>query len=131
MTIRPLLFVSALLILGGCASTQTQNASKGDKLTVGVVQKEIHKGMSGSQVIEALGSPNLVSTDEKGREVWVYDKTSTERVETNRSAFAWILILGASKDSSQQATTQKTLTVIVKFDEDKKVRDLAYHSSQF
>ena len=47
-------------------------------MTVGVVQKEIRKGMSAADVAEVLGSPNIVTTDSEGREVWIYDKISTD-----------------------------------------------------
>jgi hypothetical protein len=32
-------------------------------MTLGVVQKEIHKGLSQADVAEALGSPNIVTRD--------------------------------------------------------------------
>jgi len=40
---------------------------------------------------------------------------------------------GANADRSAGAasTSQRTLTVIIKFDNDKKVRDFAYHTSKF
>jgi hypothetical protein len=95
--------------------------------------------MSGAEVIEALGSPNIVSTDENGWEVWVYDKISTE-VAYSRSSGGIIGLLvggsggglgGASTDSGASSKSQRTLTVIIKFDGDKKVRDFAYHTSRF
>ncbi len=78
--------------------------------------------MPSSGVAEVLGSPNIVSTDEHGREVWIYDKTATEVVVSGSS---WLVTAGASSKS------QRTLTVIVKFDQYGAVRDIAYHSSQF
>ena len=42
-----------------------------------------------------------------------------------------ILILGASQSAAATSKSQRTLTVIVKFDENSKVRDFAYHSSRF
>jgi hypothetical protein len=50
----------------------------GEKVTVGTVQKEIHVGMSGAAVATVLGLPNIVSTDEQRREVWIYDKVATD-----------------------------------------------------
>src|SRR5436853_7774686 len=74
---------------------------KEDRLTVGRVQGEIKVGMPASQVAEILGSPNIVTTDEKRREVWMYDKVSTDRVDTSSSSHATIIILGSnSRDSS-------------------------------
>ena len=86
-------------LLAGCASmhaADVQKAREGDKLTVGTVQREIRVGMSGAQVVEALGSPNVVTTDEKGREVWVYDRISTENVYSASSALILGILTGGS-----------------------------------
>lgn len=103
---------------------------KGDRLTVGKVQREIRIGMSGADVLQVLGSPNLVSTDEERREVWVYDKIATDRVVSKSVAGIWILV-GASRSAGASSTSQRTLTVIIKFNKQSKVRDFAYHTSRF
>ena len=68
----------AVLVLSGCMMTPQHRRAvrddSGDRMTVGKVQKEIRVGMSGAEVAEVLGSPNIVSTDEERREVWIYDK---------------------------------------------------------
>lgn len=116
-------------------------------MTVGTVQKEIRKGMSAANVAEALGSPNIVTTDGEGREVWIYDKISTDVTYSKDSGGlgAALLIGGASggafggglgsgdyrRSAGAQSKTQRTLTVVIKFDAEKKVRDFSYHSSRF
>jgi hypothetical protein len=117
--------------------------TEGEAVTVGTVQREIRRGMAGGDVAAALGSPNIVSTDENGNEVWIWDKISTERVVSDSSSGIWLFGLfvggsgggagsvGASGSAGASSTTQRTLTVIVKFDENKKVRDVAYHTSRF
>lgn len=141
------IFTLALLLtmLTGCM-TASQHRSEvqddsGDKLTVGVVQKEIKVGMSGAGVLEVLGSPNIVSTDEQRREVWVYDKIATDVVYSNSGAgllilgFASNVLLGGvgsyNRNAGAASTSQRTLTIIIKFNDDSKVRDFAYHSSRF
>jgi outer membrane protein assembly factor BamE (lipoprotein component of BamABCDE complex) len=119
-----------LLGLCSCASTPPPQP-QGERLTVGTVQREIRIGMTGSQVAEVLGSPNIVTTDEKRREVWIYDKLSTEASYASNNGFVFALILGASTNKSSSSTSQQTLTVIIKFDENKKVYDFAYHASRF
>lgn len=136
----------SFLVLG-CASASDHRASVqdpvGDELTVGTVQKEIRVGMSGGEVAGILGSPNIVSTDENRREVWIYDKVSTDFAYSNSSGGVSALILGwggsggglggAGYNSGAGASsrTQKTLTIIIKFDEAGLVRDFAYHTSKF
>ena len=114
----------------GCTSQRAE--IKEDRLTVGRVQGEIKVGMPASQVAEFLGSPNIVTTDDKRREVWIYDKVSTDRVDVANSSFAGIiLIMGTRSSESSSSTRQRTLTIIIKYDEEKKVRDFAYNSTQF
>ncbi len=140
-----------VLTLAGCMSAQEHKAAvqseQGDRLTVGTVQREIRVGMSGGDVAAALGSPNIVSTDGEGREVWIYDKISTDKVYSTSSGGVSTLILGGALVGSGLAgggvgpsygsaagatsTSQRTLTIIIKFDHDKLVRDFAYHSSTF
>jgi len=151
---RLYLAVVALLLvsLGGCISAQqhaadVQGGLQGDRLTVGTVQREIRQGMSGAEVAQVLGSPNIVSTDEQGREVWIYDKISTDTVYSSSNGGISALILGggpvgasalgggvggnAGYSSGAASRSQRTLTIVIKYDDDKKVRDFAYHSSRF
>ena len=97
---KPVLMMTLFgALLTGCASmhaADVQKAREADKLTVGTVQREIRVGMSGAQVAEVLGSPNIVTTDEKGREVWVYDRISTESVYSSSSALILGILTGGS-----------------------------------
>lgn len=140
------LFLIAAL-LGGCQSAAFHRAAvqddSADRMTVGKVQKEIRVGMSGADVAQALGSPNIVSTDEERREVWIYDKVATDRAYSSSSGGVNALILGfgggaagaagfgGSGSAGASSTSQRTLTVIIKFDQGGKVRDFAYHTSRF
>ena len=135
----------AVLQFSGCAMTQNYyNPQADEKMTLGKAQREIKIGMSTAEVIQVMGSPNIVSTDEKRREVWVYDKISTQVAYSKSSASIGGLVIGGlviggagaaigsvSGSGGSQSSTQKTLTIIVKFDESSKVRDLSYHSSSF
>jgi outer membrane protein assembly factor BamE (lipoprotein component of BamABCDE complex) len=112
------------------------------KMTVGVVQKEINEGMAQAEVAKVLGSPNLVTRDKAGAETWIYDKVSTEYAYSNSSGGVQSLILGwgssasrglgasASASSGASSTTQRTLTVVIKFVEGA-VDEFTYHSSSF
>ena len=119
------------VVAAGCSSSEKAEI-KEDRLTVGTVQGEIKVGMPASQVAELLGSPNIVTTDDKRREVWIYDKVSTDRVDVANSSFAGIILIMGTKSSEKSSSTrQRTLTIIIKYDEEKKVRDFAYNSTQF
>jgi outer membrane protein assembly factor BamE (lipoprotein component of BamABCDE complex) len=118
------------LWLSGCASKQPAQIED-DRITVGTVQAEIRIGLDAASVAEILGSPNIVTTDEKRREVWIYDKISTDRVDSARSNHATLILLGTSSTDRSSSTRQRTLTIIIKYDEEKKVRDFAYNYTQF
>lgn len=142
-----------LLALGAVPLTGCQMASQhmadvqagmtGENLSVGKVQREISVGMSSAQVVEVLGAPNIVTTDEQRREVWVYDKIATDRAYSASSGGIATLFLGAgsgfgglggggfSGSSGAASTSQRTLTIIIKFDNAGRVRDFAYHQSKF
>src|ERR1019366_7779072 len=132
-----LALLTALLLIGCQTAAQHRAAvqdDSSDRMTVGKVQKEIRVGMSGADVAQALGSPNIVSTDEERREVWIYDKIATDQAYSSSSGGVKILFLwggGGNSSAGASSTSQRTLTVIIKFDKEGKVRDFAYHTSSF
>ena len=133
---RTLIFIFVVGQLAACATTSGPGYD--ENLTVGTVQREIHVGMSGADVAQVMGSPNIVTTDEDRNETWVYDKFSTQSVSNESSGGVAILRfisdvgpIAASGRSRSQSTSQRTLTVVVRFDENDRVEDFAYHTSRF
>ncbi|MHC4974371.1 MAG: hypothetical protein ACYTG3_18780 [Planctomycetota bacterium] len=122
----PLLLVAPLVLLAACQTAKREDVG-GKNLTTGVVQREIRTGMASASVVEALGSPNIVTTDEEGREVWVYERYAREVVAAENNY--WVIVAWGGERSA--TTNQRSLTVIVKFDKKGRVRDFAYHSSTF
>lgn len=141
------LFLPVVLIAAGCQSAPQHHAAVSDestdRLTVGVVQKDIRLGMVSSDVVGAIGSPNVVTTNEDRNEVWVYDKLATDVVHSDSSAGVWGVIFGpignagggvlgnASQSAGASSTSQRTLTIVIRFDDDSRVSDFAYHASRF
>lgn len=139
------------LSLAGCMGAAQHRAAvrddTTDKLSVAAVQREIRVGMSGADVVSVLGSPNMITTDSERRETWVYDKIVTERVYSTSSGGLGLtlggLIGGAdgggagglggsgSHGAGAMSTSQRTLTIIIKFDNDNRVRDFSYRQSSF
>lgn len=135
----------------GCMSAAQHSASLHSsserEMTVGIVQKEIRRGMSQADVAQALGSPNIVTKDGDGKEVWIYDKIASEASYSNDSggagflggaggapASALILGIGSgsyTRNAGAAASTQKTLTVVIKFGKDSRVETFSYHASKF
>lgn len=134
-------------LVSGCTTASQHQAEVSapdeDRLTLAAVQRHVHVGMSGSEVLEALGSPNIVSSDEDRHEVWVYDKVGTE-FTYSESGVGVVGLVGATagdaaggvlpsyrKSAGANRRTQRTLTIIIHFDGDARVEDFSYHASQF
>ena len=129
------------------------------KLTLGVVQSSIREGMSQADVAAALGSPNIVTTDVEGNETWIYDKVATETSYSGSSRSqssaaggyvggavggiggSLLGILGGVVGGAQSAgesnqagatsRTQRTLTVVIKFDGERLVKSVRSQMSSF
>ncbi len=143
-TTRNLAFAAlAALLAVGCGATHhaadVREADDIDRVTVGTVQKEIRLGMSAADVATVLGSPNIVTTDDQRQETWIYDKISSDVTYSKSSGTIVGLIFGSagggagvgSTSAGSSSSSQRTLTVIVKFDGDNMVRDFSYHTSRF
>ena len=105
-------------------------------VTLGAIQKSIKIGMSSSEVVEAVGSPNLVTRSRSGRESWVYDRFSTETLDVKGQAGGFIVFPGvgaaAGGGSARKSTTsQRNLILILAFDPDGMVESFSYRSSRF
>ena len=120
------------------ATTDTASA-----FTLAAVQKELRTGLSQADVVERLGSPNILTRDGNGREAWVYDKVSSE-IEASSgsvgvggmgsgvgSTFAGFLGVSASKRSDKAKSSQRTLTVVVRFSAAGTVESFTWHDSRF
>ena len=128
-----LLFIS--LLLSGCMTAaqhqKSLHSTQEREMTLGIVQKEIRAGMSQADVATSLGSPNIVTKDSSGKETWVYDKIATEASYSKSNVYGTILILGFSRDVGAVSSSQKTLTVVIKFNEKNLVESFSYHASKF
>ena len=112
------------IILFSCAPNVPTNSND---LTLGAVQSKIYKGQSQAEVMDVLGSPNIVTKDTQGREVWTYDRISSDK--NSESGGFWFLFFGKSNASSRSSS--KSLTVIITFDDKKNILDFTYQSLKY
>lgn len=120
-----------------------QDNSK-NMLTHGMVQMTLHIGVSTQEeVLETFGAPNITTIDGQGLEVWVYDRQATVS-SAGSSGFSIGMLLGGAggavgggsglgfgTSKSNSSSTQRTMTLIIKFGSDKKVIDFKSRSSSF
>jgi len=129
------LLVIALIAgsLSGCMSAADHAAQlpqpSGRELTAGAVQRDIRKGMTQAAVADALGSPNIAARDLDGKESWIYDRIATEASYSAGNNGILSVLLG-SRNAGAISSSQKSLTVIIKFTNGI-VSDYSYHSSKF
>ena len=135
ITSLKLVFLTAFALLASACSSTSDNAAD-KRLTVGLVQKEIKVGVSSVKVAQTLGSPNIVkkSPDSDG-EVWIYDRIS----QTQSDASLGINVLGGGSDAigliggnaSSSESSSRSLTVIIKLDEQDMVKEVSYFRSAY
>jgi hypothetical protein len=122
----------------GRAKTEAPN-----EFTLGIVQKELRPGLSQADVAERLGSPSILTRETDGREAWVYDKVSSE-VETSSGnlgigglgsgagrTLGGVLGIAAGRSSGKTKSSQKTLTVVIRFSAAGAVESFTWHASRF
>ena len=145
-----LVFLLPFTLLGcvnAARNTEELHSTRERDMTVGIVQREIRVGMLSSDVAEQLGSPNIVQRGDNNGETWIYDKIATEASYSQSEGSVGgalgaggipgaVLLLGGvggdySKNTGAYALTQKTLTVVIRFDSRNRVESFTYHSSKF
>ncbi len=110
-----MLLINLILLFAGCANPKKSQPNNSNELTVGIVQKEIRKGMSQSEVATALGSPNIVSSVGENKETWIYDKISSQVSYEQSGGYATLILLGSNSETLDITSSQKTLTIIINF----------------
>ncbi len=129
------LSLTLILVIASCKSVNDNRSdlrsTQEREITAGIVKREIRMGMSMADVAEALGSPNITQRDEDGKEAWIYDKVATEASYSESQNSLFLILGGFSNQSGAASTTQKTLTVVIKFDENDKVVKYSYHTTKF
>lgn len=160
--------VCALFIFSGCENNLQEPSIPNNKLTVGSVQQNISKGMYSTNVLKALGSPNIITKDKTGKTTWVYDRVTTFHSKTHgglnfvrmnandfvvaggvlagtaavlkttgqsnfliSAAALGLFTLFNTKDDYEYTTEQKTITIIIDFDENEKLENFSYMYSSF
>lgn len=159
--------VCALFLFTGCQNIQGPEVPE-SRLTAGKVQQSVSKGMYSTDVVKALGSPNILTKDKTGKTTWVYDRVSTYHSKTNgglnfvrmnandfvitggivagtaaalsnsnptnflisAAAIGLATLINVQGDYEYK-TEQKTMTIILDFDENDKLSNFSYMYSSF
>jgi hypothetical protein len=134
------------------SSTAAAPAAQSSALSYGTVTASVQRNKTTQlEILENFGGPNISTTDADGSEVWVYERSVTQTdIATQSREFQGAVNLGVSfgfphfgataggssgvtKTNGQVAnsTGTRTLTVIVKFNQDKTVKDYSVRATTF
>jgi len=119
-----------------------------NQLSFGAVKKHLRIGISSqSDVIRLLGSPNNMTINGSGLEIWIYDRIHTELASDSHRSNAGINIgfggfgsssigglgfnVGESGNHSKMISATKTLTVILEFDQSQILRELLVREGRY
>jgi hypothetical protein len=137
---------------GHGAAEAEQPAARPGRLSYGTVTSTVKKNQTTqAEVLDLFGGPNISTTDANGLETWVYERSASDTDTAgssdarNLNAFfgAGGSVGGATvgggvaggasntKDRSHTSNSVRNLTVIVKFNPDKTVRDYSVRQSTF
>lgn len=127
------------LLLGAAQAVHAAEGPVSKDLTLGVIQRLVKAGMTSSDVVEAVGSPNLVTRGRNGRESWVYDRFATESSEEGfhvggggmGAGSSLLGVIGMNGGKKKVTTSQRNLMLIVTFGADSLVETFSYRSSKF
>jgi hypothetical protein len=117
-------------------------------LSYGTVTSQVRKGETTQlDLVNLFGAPTISSYDSAGIETWVYEKTVTQTdLQANTTAVQGAANLGAffnggqagggiaggqSSQSASAASSVRSITVIVKFNDQKIVSDYSVRASYF
>jgi hypothetical protein len=87
--------------------------------------------MTSAEVVEVLGSPNMVTKNAEGNETWVYDKIHSEYEATRSESGICLILFGGSSSKASGSSSERTLTIVVHFDENSRVIDFSYRTTSF
>ncbi len=123
----------ASLLASGCVQTQTKPVTtRNSELTHGNVQLNLKVGeTTQTQVLEVFGAPNITSIDGSGQEVWTYQRAATVAQSSSSGGYWTILLAGGNRSAAGFEQTQRTMTLLIKFDDKKVVSDFRSRSSEF
>lgn len=105
------LLICSLFLLGACASKSSKNS-----LNKMEIEKSLKKGVTTQeQVLEIFGSPNVVTTNSSGQEIWSYIQSSSQSSDKSiglgaiswlaKDYMSWIDVGGGKSETSTQNVT--------------------------
>ena len=117
-------------------------------LSYGSITSTVKKGTTTqADLVSMFGGPNISTIDSDGNETWIYEKTTSETITKSQSSintkgerldfFFGLGFIhkgkgeGNVRSNTAVSSSIKSLTVIIKFNQDKTVKDYSARASYF
>jgi hypothetical protein len=84
-----------------------------------------------NDVLETFGAPNVATIDATGQEVWTYQRHATITQRGSANNYWTVVLLGGSTRAEGFEQTQRTMTLMIKFDAGKVVSDFKSRTAEF
>ncbi len=125
--------LGAFFALGGCVQANLKPVTqRNGALTTGNVEMHIKVGVTTmTQVLETFGAPNITTTDGSGQEVWTYQRAATVSQSSSSNNYWTVILTGGGANASGFEQTQRTMTLIIKFNKHDVVSDFRSRYSEF
>jgi len=115
-----------LFLIASCATHQ--EPVQKSNLTFATVKKGLVKGQTTqSEVLSLLGSPNIMTKNKLGEEIWSYSK---ESFSGQSSSVGWFALLAGGQQNSGSSSSS-TMDLIIVYDSNDVVKDYTVVSSKF
>lgn len=127
------LIALACTSLAGCATPAPAPVDqRNSSLTSGNVSMNLKVGeTTQAQVLEVFGAPNIVTMDGARNTVWSYQRHATVAQASGSSNYWTIVLTGGASQAAGFSETQRTITLIIKFDGSNVVSDFRSRTSDF
>jgi outer membrane protein assembly factor BamE (lipoprotein component of BamABCDE complex) len=117
----------AFLICSSQSFADTVDFQKSN-LTYGIIKSKLKKGeTSQNDILQLIGSPNIVTKNRSGKEVWTYDKISSD-AHANVGYGSLVVLGGAFANSS---SSSKSVTLMITFDDKDVIEDYSFIQSAY
>ena len=126
----------------GCTSSEKPFFNKeynvqNDPLSYGNVKAKVKTGITTqNEIMNLFGAPNITTINSDGKEVWMYDRISSQShsegwSEARRFSIYFGFDLKNYNESTTNTRSTRTLIVIITFNKENKVETYSARSTQF
>ncbi len=118
--------ILAALLLTACVTTSS--SKKNSNLTYGIIKSKVKKGETTQlEIVKIFGSPNIISKNKKGLEVWTYSRQSSRAKSSSSHGFFGVV----GGDSAYSSTSTASFDFIITFDKKDVVVDYSVVSTKY